>query len=78
MIDSEQQSTVPPTTAAIAAEDRPSTVARLPEANLPRLVMCFDITVLSLQDLKTIASDLKVPGYSTMTKETLCKVLLEL
>ena len=46
--------------------------------SLPKLVMCFDINTLSHQNLKAIASDLKVPDYSQMTKEQLCEALLAL
>lgn len=46
--------------------------------SLPKLVMCFDINTLSQQNLKAIASDLKLPDYSQMTKEQLCEALLAL
>ena len=46
--------------------------------SLPKLVVCFDINSLSHRKLKAIASDLKVPGYSRMTKAELCKALLAL
>ena len=44
--------------------------------SLPKVVMCFDISTLSHRKLKTIAADLKLPGYSRMTKEQLCEALL--
>ena len=44
-------------------------------ASLPKLIVCFDINTLSLQELKAIASDLKVADYDRMTKEELCKTL---
>ena len=44
--------------------------------SLPKVVMCFDISTLSHRKLKTIAVDLKLPGYSRMTKEQLCEALL--
>lgn len=75
MIDSEKENTVLPTTQTTAIESTPSTVSHVTEADLPKLVMCFDISTLSLQDLKTIASDLKVYSYDNMTKEQLCEVL---
>lgn len=46
--------------------------------SLPKLVACFDLNTLSHRKLKAIASDLKVPGYSRMTKVELCKALLAL
>jgi hypothetical protein len=75
---SEKETNVPPTAPETAVECTPSTVSCVPEASLPKLVVCFDISTLSLQDLKTIALDLKVPGYSHMTKEQLCEALLAL
>ena len=47
-------------------------------SDLPKVVVCFDINTLSHRKLKVIASDLKVPGYSRMTKAELCEVLLGL
>ena len=68
---------------------QPATLATLPEPSeftpsnsgvsvdsLPKVVMCFDISTLSHRKLKTIAVDLKLPGYSRMTKEQLCEALL--
>jgi len=46
--------------------------------SLPKLVVCFDIGTMSHRKLKTIASDLKLPGYSRMTKTQLCEALLAL
>lgn len=70
--------TVPPTTASTAVESKPSSVESVPEASLPKLVVCFDISTLSLEDLQAIAKDIKVPGYSNMTSEQLCQALLAL
>jgi len=50
----------------------------VPVNSLPKLVVCFDINTLSQRKLKAIASDLKVPGYSRMTKAELCEALLAL
>ena len=77
MSDSDKNTTVLPTTETTAVESTPS-ISHVSEADLPKLVMCFDIGSLSLQDLKTIASDLKVSSYDSMTKEQLCKVLQDL
>lgn len=74
----EKEATLAPTTPLTAVEGRSSSVSSVTAASLPKLVMCFDISTLTLQDLKTIASDLKVPSYSGMTKEQLCKVLVAL
>lgn len=76
--NSKKEITVPPTTPEPAVERTVASVSSVPEENLPKLVMCFDISTLSLQNLKTIAEDLKVPGYSNMTKEQLCETLLAL
>lgn len=75
MSDSDKETNVLPITQTTAIESTPSTVSHVSEADLPKLVMCFDISTLSLQELKTIASDLKVSSYNSMTKEQLCKVL---
>jgi len=64
------------TTPSITDEGGSSAV--IAEAALPKLVVCFDINTLSLQDLQTIASDLRVPGYIHMDKEQLCEALLAL
>ncbi len=77
MSDSDKNTTVLPTTETTAVESTLS-ISHVSEADLPKLVMCFDIGSLSLQDLKTIASDLKVSSYDSMTKEQLCKVLQDL
>lgn len=76
--DSEKETSVPPTTPEPAVEHSSSSVEPVPEASLPKLVVCFDINTLSLQNLQAIALDLKVPGYSEMTKEQLCSTLLAL
>lgn len=76
--DSEKKITVPPTTASTAVEPKPSSIESVPEASLPKLVVCFDISTLSLEDLQAIAKDIKVPGYSNMTSEQLCEALLAL
>ena len=68
---------------------QPETLGTLPEPSestpsnsgvsvdsLPKVVMCFDISTLSHRKLNTIAADLKLPGYSRMTKEQLCEALL--
>ena len=68
--NSKKETTVPPTT--------PSSVESVPEASLPKLVMCFDISTLGLQDLHALAKDLKVPDFSSMTSEQLCEALLAL
>lgn len=70
-LDSEKETTVTPTTLSTAVEG-------VTEAALPKLVVCFDISTLSLKNLQAIAKDLKVPGYSQMTSEQLCKALLSL
>lgn len=75
---SEKETTVPPTAPETAVERTPSTISSVPEASLPKLVVCFDISTLSLQELKAIARDLKLPGYSCMKKEQLCEALLAL
>ncbi|MBV9389022.1 MAG: hypothetical protein JOZ78_21610 [Chroococcidiopsidaceae cyanobacterium CP_BM_ER_R8_30] len=46
--------------------------------SLPKIVVCFDINTLSHRKLKAIASDLKLSGYSHMTKAELCQALLAL
>lgn len=76
--DSEKETTVPPITPEKAVERTPSTVSCVPEASLPKLVVCFDISTLSHENLKAIADDLKIPGYSRMTKQQLCSALLAL
>ena len=55
-----------------------SDVLSVPVSSLPKVVVCFDISALSHQKLNAIASDLKLPGYSQMTKEQLCEALLAL
>lgn len=77
-LDSEKETTVPPTTSSTAVEHTSSSVESVPEDSLPKLVVCFDIETLSLQDLQAIAKDLKVPDYSNMTSEQLCEALLAL
>lgn len=76
--NSEKETSVPPKAPEIAVELTPSTDSSVPYASLPKLVVCFDITTLSLQDLNAIAKDLKVPDYNCMTKEQLCSTLLAL
>jgi len=76
--DSEKETTVSTTTPEPAVEHTSSSVEPVPEASLPKLVVCFNINTLSLKNLKAIAKDLKVPGYSRMTKEQLCSTLLAL
>ena len=56
----------------------PSDILGVPVDSLPKLVVCFDITTLSHRKLKVIASGLKIPGYSRMTKAQLCEALLAL
>lgn len=73
MSDSDKETTVLTTTQTTEIESTPSTVVS--EADLPKLVICFDISTLSLRDLQTIASDLKVSSYDSMTREQLCEVL---
>lgn len=46
--------------------------------SLPKVVVCFDLNTLSHRKLKAIASDIKLPGYSRMTKAELCEALLGL
>lgn len=75
--NSQKETTVPPITPD-PAEHTPSNVESVPEASLPKLIVCFDISKLSLQNLKAIAKDLKVSGYNSMTKEQLCEALLAL
>ena len=58
--------------------ERASDVLSVPVSSLPKVVVCFDISTLSHQKLNAIASDLKLPGYSQMTKEQLCEALLTL
>lgn len=58
--------------------ERSSDVLSVPVSSLPKVVVCFDISTLSHQKLNVIASDLKLPGYSQMTKEQLCEALLTL
>lgn len=58
--------------------ERSSDVLSVPVSSLPKVVVCFDISTLSHQKLNAIASDLKLPGYSQMTKEQLCEALLTL
>lgn len=77
-LDSQKQTTVPPTTASTAVAPTSSSDESVAEASLPKLVMCFDINTISLQDLQAIAKDLKLPGYSSMTSEQLCQALLDL
>ena len=43
--------------------------------DLPKVIVCFDLNTLSHRKLKAIASDLKLPGYSRMTKAELCEAL---
>ena len=74
--NSEKETTVPPAKPETVVEYQPSTARDMPEDSLPKLVVCFDITTISIQNLKAIAKDLKVPDYSHMTKEQLCEVLL--
>jgi hypothetical protein len=62
----------------IASEPTQSDVLGVPADSIPKLVVCFDISTLSHQKLQAIASDLKLPGYSQMTKEQLCEALLAL
>jgi len=76
--NSEKETTVSPITPDPTIEHIPSTIGGVPEASLPKLVVCFDLTTLSLQKLQAIALDLKLPGYSHMTKEQLCEALLAL
>jgi len=76
--DSKKETIVPPTTSNPAVEHTSSSDTFLPEASLPKLIMCFDINTLSIQNLQSIALDLNVPGYSQMTKEQLCSTLLSL
>ena len=58
--------------------ERAFDVLSVPVSSLPKVVVCFDISTLSHQKLNAIASDLKLPGYSQMTKEQLCEALLTL
>ncbi len=76
--NSEKKTIMPPTTPETVVEAKPSTASGVPEDSLPKLVVCFDITTLSIQNLKAIAKDLKVPDYNRMTKEQLCELLLAL
>lgn len=76
--NSEKENTGSPTTPDPAVESTASNVERVPEASLPKLVVCFDISTLSLENLQAIAKDLQIPGYTHMTKEQLCEVLLAL
>ncbi len=48
------------------------------EVCLPKLVVCLDISTLSLKKLKAIANNLKLPDYSQMTKGQLWEILLAL
>lgn len=61
-----------------SSEPTSSEVLSVPVSSLPKVVVCFDISALSHQKLNAIASDLKLPGYSQMTKEQLCEALLAL
>ena len=74
MSDLDKNTTVLPTTQTTDIEST-SSISQVSEADLPKLVMCSDIGTLSLEDLKTIASDLKVSSYNSMTKEQLCEIL---
>lgn len=65
-------------TALLEVSNRTDNALSAPVDRLPKLVMCFDINTLSQQNLEAIASDLKVPNYSQMTKEQLCEALLAL
>lgn len=76
--NSEKKNTVPPITLDPEVEHIPSTGSSVPKAYLPKLVVCFDISTLSLENLQAIALDLKIPDYSSMTKEQLCEALLAL
>lgn len=58
-----------------ASEPTPSNVLGVPVDSLPKVIVCFDISTLSQRRLKAIAKDLKLPGYSRMTKEQLCEAL---
>lgn len=58
-----------------ASESTPSNLG-VSVDSLPKVVMCFDISTLSHRKLKAIAADLKLPGYSRMTKQQLCEALL--
>ncbi len=62
----------------VTSPERSSDVLSVPVSGLPKVVVCFDINTLSHQKLNAIASDLKLPGYSQMTKEQLCEALLTL
>ena len=73
---SEKETTVPP--AAPETADESSTDSSVLGASLPKLVVCFDINTLRLEDLKAIASDLKVADYDHMTQEELCNTLTAL
>ena len=69
---SSEETTIP---AAPETADESSTDSSVVGASLPKLVVCFDINTLNLEDLKAIASDLKVADYDHMTKEELCETL---
>ena len=76
VFDSEKKASVSVTEPSTGAKATFS--SDVPEAALPKLVVCFDLDTLSLQDLQTIASELSVPEYTQMTKEQLCETLLAL
>lgn len=76
VFDSENKTSVSVTAPSTGAKDTFST--DIPEASLPKLVVCFDLDTLSLQELHAIASDLNVSEYTQMTKEQLCETLLAL
>ena len=76
VFDSDKKTSVSVTEPSTGAKATFST--DIPEAALPKLVVCFDLSTLSLQELQTIASDLNLPDYDQMTKEQLCETLLAL
>ena len=59
----------------IADGQRSSEDSAVSVEDLPKVVVCFDLNTLSHRKLKAIASDLKLPGYSRMTKAELCEAL---
>ena len=77
-LDTELETSQPKTLGTLPETTSESTPSNLGVSvdSLPRVVMCFDISTLSHRKLKAIATDLKLPGYSRMTKEQLCEALL--
>ena len=77
-LDTDPETASPETASPEVSNHTDSNALSVPVDSLPKLVMCFDINTLSQQNLKAIASDLKLPNYSRMTKEQLCESLLAL